>query len=240
MGRQITPKEKLSLVKRYKAGELASVIAKDLGINTNTVRNWLKKAGITFVETKRVVLRTDWPAITTLLDSGDYTLEQVGKIFGVSRERIRQIYRRATGKKTRERINKKTEIRKKRLEKEGAETKFICDGCGKKSPKKDSGKMFCLDCRKISKGGKDPRIKLTCKRCGKIYNPSRSYPYLKYESKYCGKKCGGGRDRKLSHQSTREIVAMYSTGAYTQTFLAKEYGVSLMVISKVVRGKYFK
>src|SRR3990167_5188178 len=91
--------------------------------------------------------------IVALLETGHYTLAEIGLRYNLTRERIRQIYHRATGygyiKHIQIAYMKRTELAKKRKLIRDNSLKFNCNACKKPVLYKDA---FCLHklCRNCS------------------------------------------------------------------------------------------
>lgn len=119
-------------------------------------------------------------AAMTLLRGGQFTLDDVGGLFGITRERVRQIYKKYAHAGYRQMQKKRQEevLEQKKQEKErmGNEIRFRCVGCGKEVLRKESqGRKYCPDCRiwalKYERKMDDLRL---CIQCGKMF-PSRRF-----------------------------------------------------------------
>lgn len=126
--------------------------------------------------------------IVELAATGKYTLQRLADTFHMSRERIRQIYKRHTGKRFRERINfdhakivkrQKIEAAEKELHKK--DIIFYCFNCHRpvtREERKGGTRKFCKDCQNIYRGdGRDLSITKICKGCGTPFHPFRSAGY---------------------------------------------------------------
>ena len=125
---------------------------------------------------------------------GRHTLEELGKEFGLSRERIRQIYTKKTGKPYQERMHQARERKIKAVIRFGNEVKFNCKGCGKDIKRKEVGgsSVYCTDCRlKLVIGSlRDKSVAFICEECGESFNPPRNWQSQKrYAGKFCNPKC---------------------------------------------------
>lgn len=130
--------------------------------------------------------------ISQMLDSGDYTLQAVGNIFGKSRERIRQIYKQETGYAYGSKFAKKQKTIKKQLEKERLEKiNFYCKACKKPVTKKNGKYLhkFCAECRAIQKKFDDPTTTAICLNCGNSFHPARNWRRLESSCLFDSFKC---------------------------------------------------
>jgi hypothetical protein len=75
----------------------------------------------------------------------------------------------------------------------------------------------------VSDGGKD----LTQKRAGMLTREKAIPKLIKGEFK----------NQKLTVEKVKEIRTKYKTGKYRQDFLGKEYGVSAVMISRIILRK---
>ncbi len=109
------------------------------------------------------------------------TLEKVGKKWGLTRERVRQIFKRSTGQNP-------GSIRKKFL-KDG--TKFRCPIDGK--PVNPRGRKYCSNaCYNVS-CYYDMSATRKCATCGGLFYPLRNWKSVQMNKgdagKYCSRKC---------------------------------------------------
>ena len=114
-----------------------------------------------------------------MLQDGEFTLKQVGEKYGISRERVRQIYRTTTKKpytfllEKRRRIQRKIEAIKE--EEQKRKIQFYCRDCNKPvffSESHPNQQIICKDCYGIyRKELRNWRITKTCKQCGKGFHP---------------------------------------------------------------------
>ena len=133
--------------------------------------------------------------LVKVLNSGEFTLRDVGKQFGISGERARQIYKRVTGNSYEARLIKKKEIREKlKLETEEA-VKFYCKGCGKPIKNKENNHKvkYCDECsKKADKNNLYLDRWVKCEYCKNDFHPRRNYqsPSQSYKKHiFCGLKC---------------------------------------------------
>ena len=124
-------------------------------------------------------------------------------MYGVSRERIRQIYKRATGRGAGERMVLRREIKnevKGQVEKAKLESvKFHCRACNKPVMHKEGKYHLCVKCSDmLTKRQRDPYTLLQCIVCGDDFHPFRNNPNGKYCSTDCYFNSGNvGRPPKL-------------------------------------------
>jgi predicted amidophosphoribosyltransferase len=124
------------------------------------------------------------------------TLNSIGREYGLTRERIRQIYHRITGKKYTELIKTKSLARQKIKNNDMIKSfsKF-CSACGKPISYEEHVKYpireFCSDCHYISHTIKrDPKIFIKCDYCGKLFHPFRYKKYIKpAKNNFCSLSC---------------------------------------------------
>jgi hypothetical protein len=136
--------------------------------------------------------------LVRMVDTGNFTLEEIGGKFGITRERVRQRYKISTGKPCRVRIEKKIEIRNKLKNEHLEEISFYCNNCNTPVKFKDK-KHKSKYCEKCGILNKKYSIcfdnKFICNNCGKEYNPTRvaiSQRKLhpeKYKHNFCNKEC---------------------------------------------------
>lgn len=110
--------------------------------------------------------------IAEKLESGRYTLEQVGAMYGVTRERVRQIHKKITGKPARARLSNLQEIRKERKARIDKTLAYYCKGCQKPVLHKDRKVKFCDTCWDIRfNQERNPNVTLKCRRCKRDFHP---------------------------------------------------------------------
>ena len=128
--------------------------------------------------------------VNTLL-RGNYTLQKVADDVGLTRERIRQIYKKETGRRY---VDRRIKHRKdsiiaklKYLE----AVKFDCVYCGQPVIRRDAGSStkFCPDCRVATLMGsaRDINKIVVCKYCKVEYHPYRNWRHQ--GSSYCSREC---------------------------------------------------
>ena len=155
--------------------------------------------------------------IIALLETGHYTLAQIGTRYNLSRERIRQIYHRATGHGYIKHIQTYWAIRKERKEKikllRDNSLKFNCNACQKPVLYKDGFHLSKL-CRKCSdlfkKDGRDVYVTNICPVCKISFHPYRSMraPSSRVTGTYCSMKCYGlsGAKRGNTQKYSDELL----------------------------------
>lgn len=100
------------------------------------------------------------------------TLQSIGNDLGISRERVRQIYKKYTHRGARERYLKNMLTKVAKLN----QVKFTCKSCNRKITFAEGAnrQIYCVNClpRKANDGNKLVKIQtLTCSGCGKSYHP---------------------------------------------------------------------
>lgn len=128
--------------------------------------------------------------LVELYDSGLYTLEQVGGMFDISRERVRQIYKRETGKSATIRRETKKKVEEIRRQKSLNLVAFKCGACGKPVTHREKGRRhsLCESCNYLQ-NVKQVAIYTTyvCDGCGVSYHPKRtsiSYAPTNHKKEY--------------------------------------------------------
>jgi len=130
--------------------------------------------------------------IVELMNTGEYTLQQIGDRYRVTRERIRQIYKEATGKGVNS-FRKQRTLAKREIWLN--EIAFICKGCTfpiKRKDRKRGQRNFCSKCRHIQVvEQRDPRVLHSCVWCPGKFHPYRNikYTYFKNRNLFCNQKC---------------------------------------------------
>lgn len=133
--------------------------------------------------------------IVKFVESGQYTLQQVADKYNLSRERIRQIYKRETKKSTQNyRNQKKTKSLQEREEKRKIreqQVKFLCQGC--KTPVFNIEgvrlKIFCSKCSQLNYEQREVGITVTCDGCGEKFHPYKGRRYINLKSHFHDQEC---------------------------------------------------
>lgn len=124
--------------------------------------------------------------IVRLMELGEFTLQDIGDMYGVTRERVRQIYHKHTGHGYKQRMINRQE----KLQEILSIPAFNCVECGNPeyTPIKQEYKL-CRDCRrKYRKQERLPWVLFSCDNCGTKFHPFRNRPKGE-ESKFCSIKC---------------------------------------------------
>lgn len=133
-------------------------------------------------------------AILKDCESRDFTLEQMGEKYRVTRERIRQIYKQMTGKKYQLRNEKKREIKAQKREEWLDSVSFNCTACGKSVTHRGAGYKYCNDCWKIRLSQRNPNLWKICFQCLIKFHPYYHYNSQGVANKFCSKECYGRSD----------------------------------------------
>lgn len=135
--------------------------------------------------------------IVEMMKLGEFTLQEIGDMYGVSRERIRQIYKRHTGEGYRLRL---TNEQKHKLE-ELNSVAFNCVECG--NPEHNDIKeeyKICRECRrKYRKEQRNPYILKKCSYCGDNFHPFRNRG-PKQRNMFCSIRCHWDNINDLSNK----------------------------------------
>ena len=132
--------------------------------------------------------------------TGTYTLQEIGEKYGISRERVRQVWKRAKGygfDAHRLRLKHLWELSH---EEHLKEIKFVCTGCEKPITFKEGfhKSKYCNDCRILYT---TINIDLSrwhiCKTCGIKFRPKVRFAHHRnpktyhgrYRGYFCSKKC---------------------------------------------------
>lgn len=143
-------------------------------------------------------------------NTGEYTLSEMGEMYGITRSRVGQIIFDATGKNYRTRINKNRKI--KRAEKKAYGERLLCYcqavDCGvpvyAKNINSGGKRKFCEAHTLLTKQNKCVTVKFTCARCQIRFYPLRNYVYQGREQKYCSPDCYGLAIRKSTRKAPEE------------------------------------
>jgi hypothetical protein len=123
------------------------------------------------------------------LNKGSSSMSKLAKLYGVSKQRISEIYHRAIGQKQGYYFNQKRVIGQQAKEKQLSQVKFNCVACGIPVTYREAGRRskYCAMCHKQSQyGQKDMNITIPCRECSKQFHPYRSKRTL---NNYCSREC---------------------------------------------------
>ena len=131
--------------------------------------------------------------IVRLLNSGRYTLQEIGNKYNISRERVRKIYADETGKPYQLRRNFESRLKQALIKKKELSVKFICAGCHKPATYSEVSrrKKLCSNCHDLLiKQHRNPYIVAQCAVCGVKFHPFRDLQYHRKSKKlFCSNKC---------------------------------------------------
>lgn len=137
--------------------------------------------------------------IVANLSSGNMSMVDLGKKFGISRERISQIYYTAIGSKKRGSLLKNRRERQRQNREAWLNSiKYNCASCGTPVAQRESQhkKTYCQKCHTISqKERRSMQTTLECTRCGKAFHPFYN--------------CKLGQKRKIGYFCSRECYTTY-------------------------------
>lgn len=126
------------------------------------------------------------------LRSGNFTLQDVSDRYGITRERVRQIWKASEGKGF-TKFRDKQKRTKARERKEFLKTiKFHCSACKKPVTHKEAFRKhnLCKRCSYILMVLKrDPYVLFTCEICGREYHPQRNHKAYNSKRKFCTTEC---------------------------------------------------
>ena len=131
--------------------------------------------------------------------TGRYTLVALGDKVGISREWVRQIFKKQTGQPYRFRLSHLEKRRTEKTQKFLNEIKFQCKWCGTLVKRKDGYRLQnnCRECRdKLLTGSlRDGKVFFRCEVCKKEFNPHRNWKEAKStKSRFCSKECRMNRE----------------------------------------------
>jgi len=131
--------------------------------------------------------------IVRLLNSGRYTLQEIGNKYKISRERVRKIYKNETGKPYQLHKHYEYQLKQAFLKKKELTIKFICAGCHKAATYHEVSrkKKLCSNCNDLLiKRHRNPYILAQCAICGVKFHPFRDLQYHNDSKKLlCSNRC---------------------------------------------------
>ena len=146
---------------------------------------------------KKLGYSTDRTEMLAILETGKYTLEQVSRQFGLSRQRVNQIWKKNMGSGYHKRIERSGKIRSERREKFLDSIFYVCLKCKKEVSYRENrvrpGWVYCKDCRDLLNNStyRNYRIVKVCQTCGRDFHPFSNYksPSSRNKSIFCSMKC---------------------------------------------------
>lgn len=130
--------------------------------------------------------------IVQQLSDGTASIVSLGKTYNISRERVSQIYYKATGGSRGELRTKRKEIRSEAREDFLNSEKFVCEGCGKSVKQRDGRykRKYCADCHTLSQYKKRALdTTYRCSTCGKDYHPFANSKHKRVLGHFCSLNC---------------------------------------------------
>lgn len=130
--------------------------------------------------------------IVASLDAGTESIVTLGNKYGVTRERISQIYYTLTGKKRGTLKTHRKELRNSVKEEALNSYKFTCAGCGKDVSHREGHykRKFCLDCHELSQNKKRSlETTYECTTCKKQYHPFTNSRHSRKSGYFCSLIC---------------------------------------------------
>ena len=132
-----------------------------------------------------------------MLGTGKYTLEEVANKYDLTRERIRQIWKKNTGRGYDRYQKYRRQIKEEKEQEFLDSVKYICLRCGKEVTHRESwGSVYCFDCRQtmLRGGTRNYRVSKTCLSCSKKFHPwtnANSPSVVNYSKagQFCSRDC---------------------------------------------------
>lgn len=144
--------------------------------------------------------------MATMLETGNFTLQQVGEKYNISRERVRQLYRVIAKKPYTTLLAKRRRIQRriKIIEEETRKNtvSFYCRDCNQPVPLSEAHyhqKIICRNCyQKYQRELRSWRITRSCKQCGKTFHPYTSNTQQFLCSNACYTQYGRGKKQRIA------------------------------------------
>lgn len=148
------------------------------------------------------ILRNRVPKLILKLQTGKFSLQAMATEYGVSRERIRQIYVRETGEPFKVHNKYLGVLMVERRQKHLDSVAFFCVGCkatvlyrektkARVEPRRTgAGRLFCKSCVDLMyKKERDPRKKRKCRVCEKPFFGFKNEVYQGLKGHFCSAVC---------------------------------------------------
>lgn len=124
----------------------------------------------------------------------DITLQELGEEYGLTRERIRQIYERTTGKDYGDIVQKRRErIKTERIILESKPREKRCPGCQKLYIITNNVCIYCSACHLIARQGRKPNVLKNCLVCEKEFHPFKNVSSMSQQTfnrgRFCSRTC---------------------------------------------------
>jgi hypothetical protein len=176
-------------------------------------------------------------------NTGLYTLEMLGDVYGLTRERIRQIYTGITGKPYREHLKYAKRQHKIKITAQKKLVKYYCSVCGKGVTfgKAYHGTKLCAGCRKRMRTQQRCPTLVKCDNCGVMYYPRRASYFLRNNGRikhqFHNRECYGELQSKIRTDPNtairnKEIIEKINSLSGTMrkykiyALVGKEYGLA--------------
>ena len=130
--------------------------------------------------------------IVQQLTDGTASIVSLGIKYNISRERVSQIYYKATGESRGKLRTKRNELRKDNKEAFLNSVKFACAGCHKEVTQRDGHykRKYCKDCHTLSQYRKRALdVTYQCSTCGKDYHPFSNSKHKRAMGQFCSLDC---------------------------------------------------
>lgn len=130
--------------------------------------------------------------IVQQLTNGTASIVDLGKSYNISRERVSQIYYKATGEDRGQLRTRRKSIRTEAKEEFLESIKFICAGCHKEVKQRDGRykRKYCEECHKLSQYEKRAvDVTYKCSTCGKDYHPFANSKHKRVLGNFCSLDC---------------------------------------------------
>ena len=133
-----------------------------------------------------------------ILETGKFTLREIAEKYGLTRERVRQIWKKNMGNGYDRHYRVLSKIKKEKYEKFLNTIKFVCLRCKKKVANREKySQVYCSVCRKqmrMTGTRRNYRIIRVCGSCGKDFSPwfpfnSPSQRARTKGGRFCSMKC---------------------------------------------------
>lgn len=130
--------------------------------------------------------------IVQQLTDGTASIVSLGNKYNISRERVSQIYYKATGEDRGKLLSRRKDIRTQDRAEFLMSIKFKCAGCGKEVSRAEGRykRKYCADCHFLSQYHKRALdVTYKCSTCGKDYHPFANSKHKRVMGQFCSLDC---------------------------------------------------